>query len=229
MKNNYFILLCVLFHLILVNCQEEAKLDIVVSIDDGRSSIEVFKSTENDLIINGGKKHDFRKLKWYSMGKPIVIRTKSNKYKNESFVHLQSEGFYLNIQLLSKEHKKLIIQSINKTYGIPVELYQIIEIPFKKFECDFHVNHDDTEFILHGFAKKFKRFPLKVDFQADENEMKFLHNSLSNNLNELELDCKYKSDINGLDETLIVEFEKEITVIEFSFIYIKLLKTFLFY
>jgi hypothetical protein len=218
MKNNYFILLFVLFHLILVNCEEEAKLDIVVSIDDGRSSIDVFKSTENDMILKVGKTHDYKKLKWYSMGKPIAIRTKSNKYKSESFVHLQSEGFYLNIQILSEEHKKLIIQTINKTHGIPVELYQIKEIPFKEFKCDFHVNHDDKESILNGVAKVFTRFPLKVDFTANEDEMKFLHNSLSNNLNELELDCQYKLNINGLDKTLIVQFEKEIKVIEFLMI-----------
>jgi hypothetical protein len=59
MKNHYFILLFVVFHLILVNCEEKVKLDIVVSIDNGRSSIEVFKSKENDLIINGSKKNDF--------------------------------------------------------------------------------------------------------------------------------------------------------------------------
>jgi hypothetical protein len=221
MKNHYFILLFVLFQLILVNCEKEAISDIVVSIDDGQSSIEVFKSKENDIIINGNKKHDSKKLKWYSMGKPIVIRTKSNKYKNESFVHLQSKGFYLNIQLLSEEHKKLIIQSINETYGILVELYQIKQIPLTYFICDFHVNNDDKEFILKGVAKTFTRFPLKVDFRSNENEIKFLYNSLSNNLNELELNCEYKSDINESDETLIVEFEKEITVIEFLFILIK--------
>jgi hypothetical protein len=229
MKNHYFILLFVLFHLILVNCEEEAKLDIEVRIDDDRSSFEVFKSKENDLIINGGKIHDFRKLKWYSMGKPIVILTKSEKYKSESFVHLQSEGFYLNIQILSEEHKKLIIKSINETHGIPVELFQIEEIPLKEFKCDFHLYLDDKESILKGVAKAFTRFPLKVHFLANENEIKFLYYSLLNNLDELQLDCQYKSEINGLDKTLIVEFEKEITVIEFSFIYIKLLKTFLFY
>jgi len=215
--------------LILVNCDEEAILDIVVSIDDGRSSIEVFKSKENDLIINGIKKHDSKKLKWYSMGKPIVTRKKSNKYKNESFVHLQSKGFYLNIQLLSEEHKKLIIQSINETYGILVELYQIKQIPLNNFKCDFHVNRDDKDYILKGAAKTFTKFPLKVDFRSNENEIKFLYDLLSNNLNELELYCEYKSDINESDETLIIEFEKEITVIEFSFIQIKYFKIFFFY
>ena len=113
----------------------------------------------------------------------MLLEKKSNKYKNESFVHLQSKGFYLNIQLLSEEHKKLIIQSINKTYGILVELYQIKEIPLKEFKCDFHVNHDDEESILKGAAKAFTRFPLKVDFRSNENEIKFLYNILSNNLN----------------------------------------------
>jgi hypothetical protein len=80
------------------------------------------------------------------------------------------------------------------------------------------VNHDDKESILKGVAKVFTRFPLKVDFTANENEKKFLYNSLSNNLNELELDCQYKSDINGLSGALIVDFEKEIKVIEFLFI-----------
>jgi hypothetical protein len=213
MKNHYFILLFVVFHLILVNCEEKVKLDIVVSIDNGRSSIEVFKSKENDMIINGSKKNDFKKLKWYSMGKPIAIRTKSKKYNNESLVHLQSEGFYLNIQLLSEEHKNLIIQSINKTHGILVELYQIKEIPLKEFKCDFHVNHDDEESILKGAAKAFTRFPLKVDFTANEKEMKFLYNSLSKNQNDMELDCEYKSNIKDFEETLIVGFEKQVAVI----------------
>ena len=73
MKNHYFILLFVLFHFILVNCDEEARLDIVVSIDDGRSSIEVFKSKVTDWVINGGKKHDIKK----------VFNGETNRYSNK--------------------------------------------------------------------------------------------------------------------------------------------------
>jgi hypothetical protein len=107
----------------------------------------------------------------------------------------------------------LIIQSINKTHGILVELYQIKEIPLKEFKCDFHVNHDDEESILKGAAKAFTRFPLKVDFTANEKEMKFLYNSLSKNQNDMELDCEYKSNIKDFEETLIVGFEKQVAVI----------------
>ena len=214
---NYFILLLVVFFLILANCEQKAELDFVVSIDDGRSSIKFFKSLENDLILNGSNKHDLKKLKWYSMGKPIVIRTKSIKYENETFVHLQREGFYLNVQMLSEVHKKLIINSINEKHGILVKLYQIEEIPLNEFKCDFHVNHDDEESILTGVVKLLTTSPLKVHFTANENEMGFLYNSFSNNPNELKLDCEYKSDIGGLDRNkkLIVKFEKQITVIEF--------------
>jgi hypothetical protein len=216
----YFIHLLVVFHLILVNCEEKADLDFVFSIDDGRSSIEVFKSKSNDLILNTAEPvgiDDVKKLKWYSMGKPIVIRTKSNKYENETFVHLQRDGFYLNVQILSEAHKKLIIEKINEKHENLVELYQIEEIPLNEFGCDFHVNHDDEESILKGVAKQLTTSPLKVHFTANEIEMVFLFNSFSKYPNELQLDCEYKSNIGGLDRNkkLIVKLEKQITVIEF--------------
>ena len=216
----YFILLFVVFHLILFNCEEKTELGFVVSIDDGRSSIEVFKSKSNDLILNTAAPvgiDDVKKLKWYSMGKPIVIRTKSIKYENETFVHLQRDGFYLNVQILTEEHKNLIMEKINEKHAKHVELYQIEEIPLNEFKCDFHVNHDDEESILKGVAKRLTTSPLKVYFTANENEMGFLYNSLSKNPNELQLDCEYKSDIGGLDRNkkLIVKFEKQITVIKF--------------
>ena len=151
-------------------------------------------------------------------------RSKTKKSKDEIIEEAVDfiNQFYASVKREdSKTHKERIeevIKSINETYGILAKLYQIKEIPFKELKCDFHVNHDDKESILKGVAKVLTRFPLKVGFTANENEMKFLYNSLSDNQNELELDCQYKSDINGLSGALIVDFEKEIKVIEFFMI-----------
>ena len=212
----HLILFVFAIHWIQFNCEENAKLDIVVGIDDGKSSIQVFEAKENALIIKENNKHDLQKLKWYSIGKPIVIRTKSNKNKNESFFHIRNDGFFLNVQILSEAHKKLIIQKLNEKYGISVELYQIKEIPLKEFQCDLHLNQDDDETVTKGSTKVLlTRYPLRVDFQANEKEMGFLEKMLlSDHHNELELECAYKSNI-GLEETVIIKFENQESVIEF--------------
>ena len=38
-------------HLFNINCLEDDDLDIVISVNDGKSRIEAFKSKENDLIL----------------------------------------------------------------------------------------------------------------------------------------------------------------------------------
>ena len=79
MKNLFYLLLIVVLHLIFINCEEKPDLDIVLSIDDGKSSIEVYKAKENDLILKSNNaSHDFKKLNWYSIGTPVVIKRISN-------------------------------------------------------------------------------------------------------------------------------------------------------
>ena len=144
-----------------------------------------------------------------------VLFEKSEVFKRLSYQQ-QNIGKIKNGVNWKTKSKKLIIQKLNEKYGISVELYQIKEIPLKEFQCDLHLNHDDDETVTKGSTKvSLTRYPLRVDFQANEKEMGFLEKMLlSDHHNELELECAYKSNI-GLEETVIIKFENQESVIEF--------------
>ena len=212
MENLFYLLVVVFLHLVAIDCEKKPILDIVVSIDDGKSSIEVYKADENDLILKeNNNSYNLKKLNWYSIGNPIIIKTKSNtKNKSEIFFHFRNDGFYLNVQFLSDLHKKMIIQEIREKYGITIQLHQIKEIPLEEFNCDFYLSNYNDETIVKGSTKgSLTKFPLRVDFKSNEEELKFLSQSDDN---DWELECDYKSKI-GLEETLIVKFDKPLKVI----------------
>jgi hypothetical protein len=128
MKNHYFILLFVLFQLILVNCEKEAISDIVVSIDDGQSSIEVFKSKENDLIINGSKKHDTKKLKISFLLNQFEMNDSLINFKEEMIssidkIKKETDDNFKNLKLEMtssvNELKKEIVSTFKKLNPLP--------------------------------------------------------------------------------------------------------------
>jgi hypothetical protein len=213
-KTNYlFFALIILHNLLNVNCVEEDDLDILVSLNDGKSRIEAFKSEKNDLFLKNIKlnndTYSIRKLKWYSFGYPLVIKDKkSNKNNSERFYYIQKDGFYIIVQLLTEYQKKLIIKSVFEKYNITVELHQIEQIPLSSFECDLYLNHDGSDTVVKGSAKKalLSKYPLRVDFQANEQELGFLEHFSSEN--DLEFECIYKSSRSKMEKEFIVETDQ---------------------
>ena len=196
-------------HLFNITCFEDDDLDIVVSVNDGKSRIEAFKSKKNDLLmknITSNRTYSTRKLNWYSLGYPVIIKdTKTNKSNNERFYNIRKDGFSVLVQLLTEHQKKLIIQSIYEKYNINIELHQIEQIPLSSFTCDLNLNHDDSYTVIKGtMSGLLKKHQLRVDFKANEAELVFLENISSENDNDLEFECTCKS-INS-------EIEKRFTV-----------------
>jgi hypothetical protein len=149
----------ILLNLLKINCFEDDDLDIVVSFNDGKSRIEVFKSVINDLLLESIKlKNDtfsIRKLKWYSFGYPLVTKdTKANKNNNTRIYYIQNNGFYIIVQMLTEYQKHLIIEPILEKYVVTVELHQIEQIALSVFDCDLYLNHDVYESVVKGSVKK---------------------------------------------------------------------------
>ena len=73
------------------------------------------------------------------------------------------------------------------------------------FKCDLYLNHDDSDSVVKGTVKGLlTKDRLRVDFKANEEQFVFLENFSSENDNDLEFECTYKS-INS-------EIEKRFTV-----------------
>ena len=196
-------------HLFNITCFEDDDLDIVVSVNDGKSRIEAFQSKKNEILlknITSNNTYNIMKLKWHSLGYPVIIKdTKTNKSNNERFYNIRKDGFSVLVQLLTEYQKKLIIQSIYEKYNINIELHQIEQIPLSSFKCDLYLNYDDSDSVVKGTVKGLvTNDQLRVDFKANEEELVFLENISSENDNDLKLECTCKS-INS-------EIEKRFTV-----------------
>ena len=211
----FFCFLIVSLHLFVVKCEETLELDIVVSYDNGQSKLEVFKSKANDLIIKENKTYDYGKLKWYSIGHPLIIKSKSAKYKNESYFHFGGDGFFINVQMLTQMQKKTIIEEILAKYGIHVKLFQVEEFPLSSFDCDLHlINDDDEESIVKGSVKGLLTKPiLRMAFKAQEKEFELLEYSLSESENDLVMGCSVKSNI-GKERKIKLTLDKPSHVIK---------------
>ena len=218
-----FTLLILFNHLLNINCFDDLDdVDIIVSLNDGRSKIEAYKSKKNDLTLENIKlinnSYNIRKLKWYSYGHPIIIKDmKDNNKNNEKFFSIRKNGFHTIVQLLTEYQKKLIQKSVFEKYGIIIELYQIEKIPLSSFVCELTVtmeseSSDDSVSIVKGSVKELIKDPLRVDFKANEHELGFLENIYAENDNDFEFKCTYKSTNNSIEKKFVVKTDRPDTV-----------------
>ena len=101
--NIYYSLLILTFKLFLT-CNSESiqtkvvtQPDLRVSIkqDDEVVQLEAYKSHENDLILKERNIQNYQKLKWYSIGNPLLVELKSND--SEGIFHFNRRGFKARI------------------------------------------------------------------------------------------------------------------------------------
>lgn len=198
-----FALYIFLYNIYGLNCTEIAKKlyerDLIVhfksnNIED--SYLEAYKSPENDriLLINDTKR--YRNLKWYSMGHPFFIRSqKTILNKTMSIFHFTSKGFYGSIQALTGFQKNLLIQAAKNLYGTTIEPYQIEHLRLTTFTCEIslHDEENDEEVKITGKVDSFKKYPLRIHFEADSLKQKLFKSYLDKNESFIEFDCEIKS------------------------------------
>ena len=112
-------------------------------VQDGEViQLTAFKSPENDQILAGNISQNYGKLRWYSIGYPSLVKTKSKD--KEFFFHFTRSGFNARIQMLTNEHKRLFIEEVKHVYNISIRMNQIDHLILSSLKCSIPM-HEKTE------------------------------------------------------------------------------------
>jgi len=147
---NFFFSLVVLFiKLLLFNCKSEvvdqSKLflepDLKIDFHENGEIIQLvaFKSPENDLILKEKSVQNYERLRWYSIGKPLLIKIKSNS--SEYLFQFNRRGFYARIEMLTNSHKQLLISEVKRVHNITVGLSQVDHLILSSFNCEIPIQN----------------------------------------------------------------------------------------
>ena len=144
--NNYYSLLILTFKLFLIcnsesvqtKAQPEPDLRVSIKQDGEVVQLEAFKSHENDLILKEKNIQNYQKLKWYSIGNPLLVKLKSND--SEGIFQFNRRGFNGRIEMLTDTHK-LLIEKVNRVYNVTIGLDQIDHLILSSFSCEIPVHN----------------------------------------------------------------------------------------
>ena len=78
---------------------------------------------------------------------------------------------------------------------------QIVELKPKKFECELELIGDSQEesSIVKGKVKSYKLTPLRIEFEASSDEIKWMKKYLSERKEDIQIVCSIGSDENGFE------------------------------
>lgn len=164
-------------------------------------SFEVYHTKENEKLLNKTNRNN-KKLKWYSIGYPIIIESESKlKSENKSLFHFTQNSIYASVQLLTETQKKMIVEEIKLIYNVSVDLQQVNELKLTDFYCNLYFDGDgdgDDESSLFGSVESFKVSPLRIEFEASSNSSdheRFKKYS-THRVDDIEFTCAIKSQKN---------------------------------
>ena len=116
----YSVIILLLIQVYAFDCQEGQKnyltrdFSIILEIDDNEVNLEAYHSNENKEIIMTKNSQEYRHLRWFSIGYPIIVESESKIKKTKSLFHFTSKGFYASIQMLTNGQKRMIMNEIKK-------------------------------------------------------------------------------------------------------------------
>ena len=199
------------------NCDESIEeqqtvpdLVVEVNVDGNDIQLEAFKSKQNDEIMAQNSTKNYGRLKWFSLGHPVLVEMKSSSNISSLF-HYSSKGFFSHIQLLTIEQKKLFLKEIKSLYNIEVGLNQIVNMPLTLFKCDIGLHDGENETIVEGDAALFTKFPIRIDFKASSKEIEMLTKSVKRDPNDFQLKCEINTNF-GYSHKFSIYTEKQTPV-----------------
>ena len=144
-----------------------ADLTVDYQTDNGWISLEAFKSSINDLIIQANDVNKYGQLNWLSIGYPQLVLTPNptNNSLNQMFV-FKLEGFYVRVEMLTNLQRKLFQGVVQRKYNILISAEQIVNLVPSKFKCSMNFYVDNKRILINGKVNQFNTFPLKIEFAA---------------------------------------------------------------
>ncbi len=175
-----------------------ADLTVDYQTDNGWISLEAFKSSINDLIIQANDVNKYGQLNWLSIGYPQLVLTPNptNNSLNQMFV-FKPEGFYVRVEMLTNLQRKLFQGVVQRKYNILISAEQIVNLVPSKFECSMNFYVDNKRILINGKVNQFNTFPLKIEFAAPSTtpERLALEKRIKDDGSDLDLniDCEINS------------------------------------
>ena len=169
-----------------------ADLTVDYESDYGSISLEAFKSSTNDLILEKKDPNNFGQLNWLSIGFPTLVLNKANKTASKKLFVFRPEGFYAKCDMLTETHRSLFQSVVYRKYGINVTKNQIVSLVPAKFECSILFYYRNIKYIINGKVSHLSMTPLKIDFSAPvgSNERKAFEERLNDDGSNLDLEIK---------------------------------------
>lgn len=125
--------------------------------------LEAFKCKENVQIIAKNETLKFKHLAWVSpgLGKLLTLID----WKSLSGL-LNGTGYLnVNVELLTSEHRNLLVKKVYEKYSIKVTPGQIAPMALSKFECSLESTSPALKFVAHGRVKDLKKLPFTIEFK----------------------------------------------------------------
>lgn len=143
-----------------------ADLTVDYDSDFGSVTLEAFKSSSNDLILEKNDPSKFGQLNWLSIGFPSLILSQYNSTSPKVLFVFRPEGFYAKCDMLTDAHRTLFQGVVYRKYGINVTKNQIVNLVPAKFECSILFYYQNAKYIINGKVSQLGITPLKIDFTA---------------------------------------------------------------
>jgi hypothetical protein len=147
----------------------------------------------------------YPQLLWTSLGNPKLVKRKSIINDSLELFHFTPEEIYMHIEMLTEEHKQLLVDLASKKYSHKIDSSQIINLILSKFECSLKFFDGKNTISLYGKVTQFRKFPLRLDILAPETaiERKLLLDRLNDSLNiDLVLNCELATETNRFSRQL---------------------------
>ena len=178
------------------------------TINDKEIYIEAYHSQENERILSENDVQNFKNLKWYSIGYPVLIENEvSTLNSSKTLFRLTENKAYASVQMLTIQQKELFVKQIKETRKVDVLIDQIEEFKLSKFYCEYNYTLEDVAIGLKGsinFSKPIlDPYFLEIEPFNNSNELRLFKNYLLNKTNEksIEFVCMIQSKEYGFEKS----------------------------
>lgn len=177
----------------------------------GWISIEAFKSSLNDKIIEGKQASNYGQLNWLSIGHPALVLS-PNVSNSQQYVlfNFSPEGFYTRVDMLTTEQRNLFKSVVKRKYNIDIKVEQIVSLIPSMFTCQFTFYAENGEkLLITGEVKQLNVIPYRLFFSAPQNskESVAFRKRLANDVNNLDIEFTCQVNSQGViikQNTLII-------------------------
>jgi microcystin-dependent protein len=134
-----------------------SKADLVAyfKTNDGIEHVEAFRSIQNDEILKNQDRNRYNQLEWYSIGLPrLVVFPSKNNTNQQSKLLWTPEGFFVNVDMLTFQHKQEFKKVIQRKYQIEVKEHQILYLRPASIQCNIRFFSERVIYNISGKSKQ---------------------------------------------------------------------------